>query len=79
MIVNATQFKNNVGRFLRLAQKEEVIITRNGKSVIKLVSIDKNETPITDSLVGAIKNTGNIDLRKEREERTKKYDNSDRY
>lgn len=37
MIINATQFKMRVGKYLKLAEKQEIIITKNGKEVAKLV------------------------------------------
>jgi prevent-host-death family protein len=74
MIVNATEFKNKVGKYLELASKEEIIIARNGKQIVKLVSV--KDTPITDSLVGILKNDIEINLEKERMERLEKYDSS---
>lgn len=38
MRVNSTDFQNAVGRYLALAQKEDIIITKNGKNVAKLVA-----------------------------------------
>jgi prevent-host-death family protein len=72
MIVNATEFKNKVGKYIVVANKEDVIITKNGRQVVKLVAIDKDSAPITNSLVGAIKNTSEINIEKEREERLNK-------
>jgi prevent-host-death family protein len=69
MIVNATDFKNKVGKYITVAVKEDVIITKNGRQVVKLVAINKNSTPITNNLIGAIKNASQIDVEKEREER----------
>ena len=69
MIVNATDFKNKVGKYITAAVKEDVIITKNGRQVVKLVAINKNNTPITNNLIGAIKNASQIDVEKEREER----------
>ncbi|HHX02030.1 MAG TPA: type II toxin-antitoxin system Phd/YefM family antitoxin [Firmicutes bacterium] len=38
MLVNSTDFQNAVGRYLVLCSKEDIIITKNGKSVAKLVA-----------------------------------------
>ena len=74
MIVNATEFKNKVGKYLEIANGEDVIITRNGKQVVKIVKIDKEGTPITDSLIGVLKHAENMDLNQERNERLKKHE-----
>ncbi len=36
MIINATDLKNNLGKYLRAAEREEVIITSNGRKVARL-------------------------------------------
>jgi prevent-host-death family protein len=72
VIVNATEFKNQVGRYMIIAGKEDVIITRNGKQVAKLIAIDKDETPITRRISGVLKHTTTIDLDTERDERLKR-------
>ena len=40
MIVTATNIKNNFGKYIRLAAKEDVIITKNGEKIAKLISYD---------------------------------------
>jgi len=39
MIVNATEFKASTGKFLDMVNKEEIIITKNGREVAKLITI----------------------------------------
>lgn len=77
MIINSTEFKNNVGKYLRISQSEDVIILRNGKPVSKLVSINKEEAPLTKSLAGVLKHMGDIELDKMKEERIKANDSID--
>lgn len=36
MIVNATDLKNNLGKYLRAVEREDVIITSNGRKIAKL-------------------------------------------
>ncbi|MDR1922599.1 MAG: type II toxin-antitoxin system Phd/YefM family antitoxin [Candidatus Adiutrix sp.] len=44
MIVTSTEFKINLGKYLDLVDREEIIITRNGKRVAKLVEAgDKSD------------------------------------
>ena len=54
MIVNATEFKTRAGKYLEIVDKEEIIITRNGKEVAKLVPIKKQGTPNADFLYGLL-------------------------
>jgi len=51
MVVSATELKLNLGTYLKLIEKEPVIITRNGKEIARLEKINNS---ITDSLVGVL-------------------------
>ncbi len=57
MIVNATDLKNNLGKYLRLSASEEIIITSNGRKVARLsayediVGAGLNPAPTGDGLV----------------------------
>jgi len=42
MIVNATDLKNNLGKYLRDCAKEQIIITSNGRKIAILCSYDEN-------------------------------------
>jgi len=80
MVVNATEFKTRAGKYLELAEKEEIIITRNGREVAKLVPINKSGTPNADFLYGILSNIEdkNITTQDIREERLKrKYGSND--
>jgi prevent-host-death family protein len=72
MIITATEFKTNIGKYLKLAAKEEIIITKNGKRVARLVDADKDRTDVVKSLVGIL--PGNISENEAREERFSKYE-----
>ena len=41
--VTATEVKNNFGKYIRLAAKEDIIITKNGKEVGRLTSIEEED------------------------------------
>ncbi|MDI6603822.1 MAG: type II toxin-antitoxin system prevent-host-death family antitoxin [Thermoanaerobacteraceae bacterium] len=80
MIVNATEFKTRAGKYLEIVEKEEIIITKNGKEVAKLVPIIKNGTQNADFLYGLLSDFENKDITKKqiRDERiNKKYENID--
>jgi len=77
--ISATEFKNNVGKYIKLSEKEDILILRKGKAVAKLTSVSKNEKEIAYSrLLDMIKQsepvTEEIDLDDIRKERLRKYD-----
>ena len=50
MFITATELKNNLGKYLDLAIKEDIIITKNGKHIAKLTSAAKDKQAIAESL-----------------------------
>lgn len=51
----ATEMQNNFGRYLNLVMNgQEVIVTKNGKEVGRLVPRDMAVSYLTDSLVGIL-------------------------
>lgn len=80
LIVNATEFKTRAGKYLEIVEQEEVIITRNGREVAKLVPIKKQGTPNADFLYGLLAEVENKDItaKQIRDERIKeKYEDTD--
>ena len=74
MIVTATEFKTNFGKYLDLITKEDIFITRNGKTIAKVVN---PHISAVDSLRGMLKDVpSDIDLDSLREERLSKYENN---
>ena len=72
MIVTATEFKTNFGKYLDMLTKEDIFITRNGKTVAKVIN---PQVSAVDSLRGMLKNApSDIDLDSLREERLSKYE-----
>ena len=49
--ITATEFKENLGKYMMLSLKEEVLITKNGKPLTKLVGV-RNAS--WDELVGIL-------------------------
>lgn len=71
MQITATEFKNNIGKYLALASKQDIYITKNGKSVAKLSNPNADRVALLDSLVGILPD-GSVtleDVKKERLER----------
>lgn len=74
MIVTATEFKTNFGKYLDMLTKEDIFITRNGKTIAKVIN---PQVSAVDSLRGMLKNVpSDIDMDSLREERLSKYEGS---
>ena len=55
-IATATEMKNNFGRYLDMViNGQEVIVTKNGKTVGRFIPQEQVISFITDSLVGILK------------------------
>ncbi|WP_227762787.1 type II toxin-antitoxin system Phd/YefM family antitoxin [Zhaonella formicivorans] len=72
MLITATEFKTNIGKYLKLAAKEDIIITKNGKRIAKLTNASEDKTDIVKSLIGILPNT--ISESEAREERLSKHE-----
>ena len=69
MIITATEFKLNLGKYLELVLNEDIIITKNGKIIAQLTRPQLNKLEILNSLVGIAKKDEDIsldDIKKER-------------
>ncbi len=74
MVVTATEFKSNFGKYLELIAEEDIFITRNGKTVAKVVN---PQISAVDSLRGMLSGiSSDIDMDSLREERLLKYENN---
>ena len=72
MIVTETEFKTNFGKYLDMLTKEDIFITRNGKTIAKVIN---PHFSAVDSLCGMLKNVpSDIELDSLREERLSKYE-----
>lgn len=69
MIVTATEFKTNFGKYLELATTQDVFITKNGKKIARLTSPSINKLSVLDDLVGIIPAQEDMDADRIREER----------
>ncbi|MBE5968790.1 MAG: type II toxin-antitoxin system prevent-host-death family antitoxin [Lachnospiraceae bacterium] len=70
MSITATELKSNLGKYLLLAETEDIYITKNGKVVAKLSNPHQDRVDIAKSLFGVIPN--DITLDEAREERLNK-------
>lgn len=75
-IVTSTEIQNNFGKYLSIVMSgQEVIITKNGKEVGRIIPKNTAVSYLTDSLTGIIKGSYNLDKEKE-EGLIKKYGSS---
>jgi prevent-host-death family protein len=54
MIVNSSEFQNNVGKYLELAKTQEIVITRNGAPLVRMLGMDQTLSFLADKLVGVV-------------------------
>lgn len=54
MTVTATEFKMNLGKYLALAEQEDILISKNGKVSVKLVNFNQDRVAAMQSLFGCI-------------------------
>ncbi len=73
----ATEMQNNFGRYLNMVQNgSEVIVTKNGKEVGRLIPRESAVSYLTDSLTGIL--NSDMDIDQAREERLReKYEITD--
>lgn len=76
MIVTATEFKTNFGKYLDMLRSEDIFITRNGKTVAKMVNPNVSAVEsISGMLAGKLADY--YDAKMLREERLAKYEVDD--
>ncbi|MBR4334740.1 MAG: type II toxin-antitoxin system prevent-host-death family antitoxin [Clostridia bacterium] len=76
MQVTATEFKLNLGKYLELVLNEDVWITKNGKTVAKLINPNVSAVDaISGVLAGKV--SSNLDRHALREERLSRYESHD--
>lgn len=72
MQITATELKTNMGKYLSMATKHDIYITRNGRTIAKLTNPAPDRVATLDSLIGIAKNERmSLDeIRRERLERS---------
>ena len=54
MIVKSTEIQNNFGKYLEIASGQEVVITKNGLPVARLLGMRDTISFLADRLVGIV-------------------------
>jgi prevent-host-death family protein len=67
MLVNSSEVQNNFGKYLDLASDQEIVITRNGLPVARLVGVENTISFLSDRLVGLV--PPNVDEKPARDEK----------
>ena len=72
MVVTATEFKTNFGKYLDMILTEDIFITKNGKTIAKVVN---PQVSAVDSISGILagKVPADLDRKSLREEHFEKY------
>lgn len=53
-LITMTELKNDLKKYTDLAKDEDVIITKNGKPHVKIVSVSKSKADIVYDLAGSL-------------------------
>lgn len=67
MAITASELKANLGKYLDLAMKEDIYITKNGKLIAKLSTPFEDRQATVDSLYGIL--SDEISLEESKEDR----------
>ena len=70
MIITATELKMNLGKYLLLAETEDIFITKNGKVIAKLSNPNADRVEMAKSILGII--PADITLEEAKAERAEK-------
>jgi len=54
MIVKSTEMQNNFGKYLEIASEQEIVITKNGLPVARLLGMSDTLSFLADRLVGVL-------------------------
>ena len=59
MIVSSTEIQNNFGKYLEIASGQEIVITRNGVPVARLLGMRDTISFLSDRLLGIVPKDAN--------------------
>ena len=67
MIIKSTDIQNNFGKYLELASGQEIVITKNGQPVARLLGMKETPSFLSDRLLGIVPH--NVDADEAKAER----------
>lgn len=68
MQITATEFEMNMGKYLSMASRHDIFITKNGQRIAKLTNASPDRIAVLDTLVGIAK-AENVSLEAIKKER----------
>lgn len=72
MTASSTELQNNFGKYLSIViEGQQIIITKNGRKVARVIPEDAAVSYLTDSLTGILKGNYDLDEAKDKELREK--------
>lgn len=71
-VVTATEFKTNFGKYLNLLLTEDIFITKNGKTIAKVVNPNVSAVDAISGILSG-KLPDDYDMKSVREERLSRY------
>lgn len=72
MTASSTELQNNFGKYLSIViEGQQIIITKNGRKVARVIPEDTAVSYLTDSLTGILKGDYDLDKEKDKELRAK--------
>lgn len=66
MIVTSTEVQNNFGKYIEMASNQEIIITKNGSPIARLLGMGSMLSFLSDQLVGIVPEINEDELKTER-------------
>ncbi len=72
MLITATEFKRNIGKYMKMAAQEDVFITKNGRRIAKLTNPNEDKTELAKSLFGILPADASLEIA--REERLSRHE-----
>ena len=67
--ISVSELKTNAGKYVAMAQAQDILITKNGKLIARLTTAKPDKVSAAQALFGIL--PGNVNLDAEREERLK--------
>lgn len=67
--ISLTQLKNNLGKYVTMAGDQDILISKNGKVVAKLVTAKVDKVAAAEELISMFPKGKKVDYDKVREER----------
>lgn len=62
MQISVSELKSNAGRYVEMAEQQDIIITKNGKRVARLTSAKADKVAAAHALFGVLPKDADVDL-----------------